>query len=645
MRRRRAIALVVAAGVLLPAALAARRWSLRHQAEVAPQAEGFACLDCHRIGGGPALRSADVHPDPSALAVSPDGRTAFVACGPAKSLAVLDVPSARVVATIGLGGRPRGVAVSPDGATVAVTLTDANRVALLDPRERRVVAEVGVGAEPAGAAFGAGGSALFVANAGSHDVSVIDVAARRETRRLATGQEPYAVAATRDGATVAVVARRAHLDRPENPPRSEVTFVDAATGRVARRVDLPSCHLSEAAAFTHDGARLLVPTLRVRNLLPILQVARGWVMSAALATVDPATGDVALLPLQEPDRGFPDPSAIALSSDGRRAFVAAGGSDEIVEIDVAALLAEESACRPEAPEVLSRTARYARRRTATGRHPRGIAVAGPGLLVTERLEDAVAVLGDDLGVVARTKLPGPASDDAPRRGDRVFHDARATFQQAFSCRSCHADAHTDGLTYDFEIDGVGRDVVLNRSLRGVAGTEPFKWTGLNPTLERQCGPRFARVLTRADPFPEDRLADLTAYIESLPPPPPSPGAGRFAESATGAVERGRLLFERTHRRDGTEIPVGNRCGTCHAGPHFTNRQRTDVGTRGPTDSTGSFDVPHLTGIASKAPYLHDGRALSLEEIWTLPGVGDSHGVVTDLGKPDLNDLVEYLRGL
>jgi cytochrome c peroxidase len=73
--------------------------------------------------------------------------------------------------------------------------------------------------------------------------------------------------------------------------------------------------------------------------------------------------------------------------------------------------------------------------------------------------------------------------------------------------------------------------------------------------------------------------------------------------------------------------------------------RADVGTKGPLDSSGLFDVPHLTGVGSKAPYLHDGRALTLEEIWTAEGVGDQHGVVTDLNKADLNDLVEFMKGL
>ena len=226
-----------------------------------------------------------------------------------------------------------------------------------------------------------------------------------------------------------------------------------------------------------------------------------------------------------------------------------------------------------------------------------------------------------------------------------FHSARFAFQHAFACRSCHPDGHTDGLTYDFDIDGVGRNVVLNRSLNGVAGTAPFKWVGTNPTLRHQCGPRFAMVLTRADPMSDDELGHLVAYLHSLPPPPPDARAGLLDGAATGARERGKVLFERSTMKDGTPIPASGRCITCHPQPLFSTRMPSDVGTKGPRDKTGLFDTPHLTGIASKAPYLHDGRALTLEEIWTAEGVGDQHGVVSDLNKADLNDLVEYLKGL
>jgi hypothetical protein len=187
--------------------------------------------------------------------------------------------------------------------------------------------------------------------------------------------------------------------------------------------------------------------------------------------------------------------------------------------------------------------------------------------------------------------------------------------------------------------------VLNRSLRGLKDTGPFKWKGSNASLGEQCGPRFAKVLTRADPFPEDELADLVAFLESHPAPPPDPRAGNVGGRDTGAIARGRAIFERTTRRDGTPIAPIQQCVTCHPGPHFTDRRREGVGTESPTDTTGTFDVPHLTGVGSKAPYLHDGRALTLADIWTAPGVGDLHGAVTDLTKSDLDDLVEFLKGL
>ena len=96
---------------------------------------------------------------------------------------------------------------------------------------------------------------------------------------------------------------------------------------------------------------------------------------------------------------------------------------------------------------------------------------------------------------------------------------------------------------------------------------------------------------------------------------------------------------------GKEIPTGNRCLTCHPLPQYTDFRRADVGSASPEDSAVTFDTPHLTNVADTAPYLHDGKALTLEEIWTVISPDDTHGVVGDIGKEGLNDLVEYLKTL
>jgi cytochrome c peroxidase len=74
-------------------------------------------------------------------------------------------------------------------------------------------------------------------------------------------------------------------------------------------------------------------------------------------------------------------------------------------------------------------------------------------------------------------------------------------------------------------------------------------------------------------------------------------------------------------------------------------QMTDVGSLSETDDPMLFDVPQLNNIYESAPYLHDGKALTLEELWTKYNDHDTHGVGNDMTKDQLNDLVEYLKSL
>ncbi len=71
----------------------------------------------------------------------------------------------------------------------------------------------------------------------------------------------------------------------------------------------------------------------------------------------------------------------------------------------------------------------------------------------------------------------------------------------------------------------------------------------------------------------------------------------------------------------------------------------DVGTLAASDDSMLFDTPHLNNIYASAPYLHDGRAATLEEIWTIYGKEERHGIVNDLTKMELNYLIEYLKSL
>ena len=183
----------------------------------------------------------------------------------------------------------------------------------------------------------------------------------------------------------------------------------------------------------------------------------------------------------------------------------------------------------------------------------------------------------------------------------------------------------------------------NRTLRGIFDTDPFKWKGKNVSLARQCGPRLAVFFTRIQPFTEAELAALNDYTVTIPRPP-----NRYrplGAELTPAQRRGKVLFERTWANDGRELEPLQRCVPCHFAPYYTDRTQRDVGTKQASDHTAVFDVPHLNNIYDSAPYLHNGMADTLEEIWTRYNPYDQHGVTNDMTKDQLNDLIEYLKTL
>jgi YVTN family beta-propeller protein len=267
---------------------------------------------------------------------------------------------------------------------------------------------------------------------------------------------------------------------------------------------------------------------------------------------------------------------------------------------------------------------------------------GRRLFVANRLEDTISVIDTRTNRVAATiRLAGPKTISEQRHGEQSFYTARYSFQGQIGCASCHIDSTFDGLTWDLEPDGFGRDIVDNKMLEGVKDTEPYKWNGGNPNIPTECGPRTEKYFWRSENYDNLTLADLAVYIRNLPPRP-----NRFRQTngeQTPAQERGQAIFERSVDKFKKPIAEYNRCSYCHSGPKGTNQKLFDVGTRKPTDNPGLLKSAPLTSIALTAPYLHDGSARTLEEIWTVYNPEDKHGRTNDLTKDELNDLIEYLR--
>jgi cytochrome c peroxidase len=113
---------------------------------------------------------------------------------------------------------------------------------------------------------------------------------------------------------------------------------------------------------------------------------------------------------------------------------------------------------------------------------------------------------------------------------------------------------------------------------------------------------------------------------------------------TPAAERGKAIFFRKE--------VG--CAQCHSGPYYSDSALQkpftlhDVGTGNddPSERMGpKYDTPTLLGIYRTAPYLHHGKATTLQEVLTKFNKSDRHGHTSQLAKDETDDLVQFLLSL
>ena len=601
-----------------------------------------------------AARSAPQHStvskepylSPIEMASSLDGRLLYVACQDSDEVRVIDVPLSKVVGTIKVGHVPRGIALAPDGARLYVTNAWSDTVSVIDTATREVLRTLATGFEPSGVVTDRSGATLYVANRLSSDISVIDLKTGQETKRLLAGRGASYLTAAPDGKRIYCTHIYPNPGLFRTPPTSEITVLDTESQRVVERKPLQNVAGVFHSAISADGKLGVVAQLRPKNLIPLAHVEHGWAFGDSLALFGEDVGGIVQVPLDELDRYYALPWGIAITPDKAKIFLTTAGSQSVTVIDVSRLLATVRTRREPFVNDLSASAEYISARIPVGHNPRGVLLSPDGrrLYVANRLDDDIVVIDTATDKVFSTiDLGGPKNINALRRGERLFYTADFAFQGQFGCSNCHIDATIDGLQWDLEPDGFGKDIVDNRSLENLAGTEPFKWNGGNPDMPTECGPRTEKFFFRSQSFNQQQLTDLVTFVYSLPYRPNRYGAGH--SELTPAQERGKAIFERTKAKDGRPIPESNQCTYCHSGSKYTNQKQVDVGSGKRNDRSPIIDVPQLPNVAYSAPYLHDGSARSLEEIWTVFNPKDTHGVSNDLTKDELNDLIEYLKSL
>jgi cytochrome c peroxidase len=130
---------------------------------------------------------------------------------------------------------------------------------------------------------------------------------------------------------------------------------------------------------------------------------------------------------------------------------------------------------------------------------------------------------------------------------------------------------------------------------------------------------------------DNRAQAIDAYVGSLRP---FPSPALTPDGLNAAAGRGKQVFNQLS------------CGTCHPDSNYFTDQEKHAGYRSLQDSgphDGNWDTPTLYEIWRSAPYMHDGGAATLKDVFRPPY---NHGLEDQtITNQQLNDLVEYLRTL
>jgi len=265
-----------------------------------------------------------------------------------------------------------------------------------------------------------------------------------------------------------------------------------------------------------------------------------------------------------------------------------------------------------------------------GENPRGVASDREGRFAYTVNFGSGDVSQIDLTLnreVARVALGPPSRDRLSaegRRGKVLFYTTQRVATSAdfwMSCGSCHPDGRTDGITWNFDTGPRSTPI-----LKGSYETLPLHFDADRDELSDF--EHTVRGMQGGFGLIKGSIA------ESL-------GDGQKKSAEWEAIERyiregvdvpRRAVAEIDHTQ-GRAVFREYGCHGCHSGEWYTDSAMPDdptvengqimnalhdVGTLGPRDvlRSGGYNTPSLMGVAQTAPYLHDGSALTLQDVLT-----------------------------
>ena len=580
---------------------------------------------------------ASAYRSPRDVAFAPDGGTLAVGDSTAASVHLMDSTTHRILFTVPLAGQAAGLAWSADGKRLFAAEDGGGGIAEIDRASGEVTRRFTTGRYPQGLAIAANRNLLLACDYGNDQLIAIDPITGETIARIPVGRQPMHVAVTPDE-SLAIVSNLIPATAATAPDHAtEVSMVDLTTLAVRSAVVLPTGSTNaRCIAIDGKGAHAYVAHTLGRFHLPTTQLDRGWVNTNALSVIDLQTGKrSATVLLDRVMDGAADPWGVALHPQGKKLYITLSGVHQLAAIDLErlhAMIGSDPDAYANDLAALHRE-KIMRRVDLPAKGPRGIAVTpdGRSLAVAGYFSGNVVML--DAGVENPVPISlGPQPEpDIVRRGEIAFHDANRCFQRWLSCATCHPGARSDGLNWDLLNDGIGNPKNTRTMLLSHA-TPPVMSLGVRDKMETAVRAGFIHIqFTQPEP---GEVEAVNAYLKSLEPatsPHRKPDG-----SLTASAARGEAIFHRE----------STGCAECHPAPLFTDLAMSDVGTSTSRDrGTSAYDTPALVEAWRNPPYLHDGRAATLREIFTKHNADDAHGVTGTLTPAELADLIEYLLSL
>jgi YVTN family beta-propeller protein len=622
--------------------------------------------------GALPVAEASQYLGPTHVVASPDQTVLYVVQYDGQRVDVVDVQAGEVKRSIACPARPTGVAVSADGARLFITCEGpAGVVCIADPATGEMTGQIAVGHTPGAPVLSPDGSRLYVSNRFNNNVSVIDLETGKELQRVPAIREPIAAAISKDGASLFVCNLLPNDPADSYDVAAEITVIDTQSLTTSNIRLLNGSSSVFGICVSPDGKYAYVTHILSRYQMPTTQLERGWMNTNALSILDVAEKKlVNTVLLDDIDLGAANPHSVATTADGKTILVTHSGTHEVSAIDAEGLH-EKLASIPKTMEEAKETGRFDGRGTYSsvtvddvpndlaflvdlrrritlrrGGHwgmlgdegplvngPRGLDVIGTTFYAALYFSDALAVVDlEDKAYYPVKLIPlGPEPElTVVRRGEMFFHDADLCFQKWQSCASCHpGDARIDALNWDLLNDGIGNPK-NNKSLLLAHQTPPSMSLGVRANAEDavRAGIRHIQFMVR----PEEDAVAIDEYLKTLTPvPSPYLVDGQLSAAAL----RGKEIFFNQE--------VG--CARCHPEPLYTDLQMHNVGSRGKYGRETSFVTPTLIEVWRTAPYMHDGRWVSMKELFTEGRHGAIGGSLEGLSEQDIDDLVEFVLSL